>query len=192
MKQEELDMINRQKVGINFQTKTDYIDQNGWEVVKIILEPKKIARLCRHPYHGHRDGCKRGCKFHFYDEVIDKTQDVWAIYFSMNLNKLWDKIRKNNPHFTKRQVENMRYWNGRKNKYLRIMEQEFLKEHPGPWAKALNRGPNGTNYTFGISYNKTMNQTEAKLHWPPNAYPITVQFVGRPIRDDLDPTFILE
>lgn len=173
-------------------TKTEYVEQNGWDVVKIVLDPKRIAPLCKHPYHNHKDGCKRGCNFHYWYDAIDKGQDVWAIYFSMNLDPLWDKIRKNNPHFSIRQVENMRYWNGRKNKLLRIMEQEFLKEHPGPWARALNRGPGQTNYTFGIWYTETMKQIGVDLQWPPGPHPITIQFVGRPISDNLAPEFILE
>jgi hypothetical protein len=152
---------------------------------------KAIGPLCRYPYGNHKKGCKYGCikRYRWYD-VCDPEQDVWALYFSMDLTPLWDKLRGRFPHWTERQVQNNRYWVGTKKKLLRELEQEFLAEHPGPWARVLNRGKDKINYTYGIHYNDTMKQIGVDLQWPPEPYPITVQFLGRPL-GKLDERFIL-
>lgn len=159
----------------------EYVEENGWDIVKPVIDLKAIAPLCRHPYHGHPKGCFFCNKKKFWYDIIDPKQEVWAIYFSMNLEPLWTKLKKLYPWWTKWQVQNNRYWVGTKKKYLRIMEQEFLKEHPGPWCRALNRAPGHITYTFGIDYTKTMEQIGIHLQWPPEPYPITVQFLGRPL-----------
>lgn len=169
----------------------EYVEQRGWGIVKPVIDAKVIAPLCSHPYPNHKNGCMFGCKKVYYDQVVDKNQDIWALYFSMNLDILWTKMRKWHPNWSELQVRNNRYWTGTKKKLLRELEWEFLEEHPGPWARVLNRAPGKINYTFGIWYNKTLEQIGVELQWPPEPYPITVQFLGRPVRDDLSSEFLL-
>ncbi len=170
----------------------EYKEQRGWGVVEPVIDCKVIAPLCNHPYRGHPKGCKFGCKKKFWHKIIDPKQDLWALYFSMNLDPLWTKLRKRWPNWTEGQVQNNRYWTATKKKLLLELEFEFLKAHPGPWARVLNRAPGRINYTYGIWYNKTMEQIGVHLQWPPEPYPITVQFLGRPLSDDLPPVFMLE
>lgn len=168
----------QQQIDLNSEMK--YKEQRGWGIVKVIQDLKKMAPLCKYPYRGHKQGCSFCNKKRYYYDVIDKNQNVWALYFSMNLHPLWSKLRKKWPHWTEGQVQNNRYWSATKRKLLRELEIEFLKEHPGPWCRALNRAPGHITYTFGIWYNPTMEQIGINLRWPPEPHPITVQFLGRP------------
>ena len=158
----------------------EYKPCRGWGIVKPVMDLKAIAPLCKFPYRGHPKGCSFCNKKRFWYDVIDQDQEVWAVYFSMNLHPLWEKLRKRWPHWTEGQVQNNRYWTHMKAKLLRELEIEFLKSHPGPWCRALNRAPGHITYAFGISYNPTMEQIGINLQWPPEPHPITVQFLGRP------------
>lgn len=171
----------------------EYKEQRGWGIVKPIVDLRTIGPLCIYPYGGHKVGCKYGCikKFRWWD-VCDQREPVWALYFSMNLEPLYKKLRDKWPEWTDRQVKNNRYWVGTKKKLLRQLEYEFLETHPGPWARVLNRGPEKINYSYGIHYNKTLAQIGVQLQWPPEPHPITVQFLGRPVREDLPERFILD
>lgn len=158
-----------------------YVEQRGWGIVEPVMDLKAIAPLCKHPYHGHPKGCSFCNKKRYWYDVQDPKQEIWALYFSMNLEPLWSKLRNRWPKWTETQVQNVRYWGATKKKLLRELEAEFLEGHPGPWARALNRAPGHITYTFGIHYNKTMEQIGVYLQWPPEPHPITVQFLGRPI-----------
>lgn len=168
-----------QEVELNWEK--EYKEQRGWGIVKPIVNLKKIAPLCKYPF---RSNSLKGCNFcnkkRYWYDVIDTEQPVWALYFSMNLVPLWTKLRKRWPHWTRLQVQNNRYWRATKHKLLREIEQEFLQSHPGPWCRAMNRAPGHITYTFAIWYNKTMEQIGVYLRWPPEPYPITIQFLGRP------------
>lgn len=174
----------------------EYVEQKGWGIVKPVVDMKKIAPLCKYPYRSKSlDGCDFCRKKNFWYDIMDKDQPVYALYFSMNLVPLWTKLRKRWPHWTTPQVQNNRYWRATKHKLLKQHEAAFLKENPGPWVRALNRGTGypdrktgewihqpHTTWTFGIWYNATMEQCGVNLRWPPEPHPITIQFVGRPIK----------
>jgi hypothetical protein len=144
--------------------KRRYKERRGWGIVKPVMDLKAIAPLCKHPYHGHPKGCSFCRKKRFYWDVMDKDRPIWALYFSMNLEPMWSRLRKKWPNWTEAQVQN-----------------EFLEEHPGPWIRALNRAPGHITYTFGIHYNHTMEQIGVRLQWPPEPHPLTIQFLGRPL-----------
>jgi len=181
----------RQQVELNWKRK--YTELKGWGIVEPIIDLKAIAPLCKYPYRNHFKGCSFCKSKRYWNEIIDPEQPVWALYFSMDLTPLWSKLKKKFPYWTDPQVENHRYWRATKHKLVRKIEQEFLKFHPGPWCRALNRA-NGyqdlktgdwihcphTTYTFGIHYNHTMEQIGVYLQWPPEPHPITIQFLGRP------------
>jgi len=199
----------QQKIVLNW--KREYREQKGWGIVKPIIDLKRIAPLCRFPFgKKNLDGCYFCNKKRYWYEIIDTNQPIWALYFSMNLAPLWTKLRERWPHWTELQVQNNRYWRATKHKLLKKLEQEFLKEHPGPWCRVLNRAYSyqdektnkwiycpHTTYTFGIWYSKTMEQIEIYMRWPPEPYPLTIQFLGRPkseinFQNNLWDNFILE
>ena len=172
----------------------EYKEQKGWGIVKPVIDMKKIAPLCKYPFRrSNLTGCDFCKKKRYWYDVIDPDQEVYAIYFSMNLVPLWTKLRKRWPNWTTAQVQNNRYWRATKHKLLKEMELEFLKANPGPWCRALNRGTGyqhpktgewihqpHTTYTFGIWYSRTMEQIDIYMRWPPEPHPLTIQFVGRP------------
>lgn len=166
---------------IKLNWENEYVEQRGWGVVKPIVDLKKIASLCKYPY---RRNSVKGCTFcnkkRYWYDIIDPNQDVYALYFSMDLVPLWTKLRKRWPHWTTPQVQNNRYWRATKHKLLKVLELEFLETHPGLWCRAMNRAPGHITYTFAIHYNVTMEQIGVYLRWPPEPYPITIQFLGRP------------
>jgi len=183
---------HNKRVTLNWER--EYKEQKGWGIIKPVIDLKKIAPLCKYVF---RSNSLKGCNFckskRYWYEVIDPDQPVWALYFSMNLVPLWTKLKKRWPHWTQAQVQNNRYWRATKHKLLKELEIEFLKSHPGPWCRALNRAigyydkktgdwvycPH-TTYTFGIWYNKTIEQIGIYMRWPPEPYPLTIQFLGRP------------
>lgn len=171
--------------------KLEYVERRGWGIVKPVMAAPLTAPLCKHVYHGHKKGCQLNCKLRVWYKAIDPNQVVYALYFSMNLDPLWSRLRKKFPHWTEPQVQNNRYWINTKKKLMRKLSSEFLAENPGPWVRALNRGPNKMNFTFGIHYNRTMSQIGIDLKWPPGPYPMTIDFVGRPLHDNLAPEFFL-
>lgn len=159
----------------------EYKEQRGWGIVKPVVDLKKIAPLCKYPFRRNNlKGCSFCQKKRYWDDIIDPDQDVYALYFSMNLAPLWTKLRKRHPYWTKPQVQNNRYWRATKHKLLKELEYEFLESNPGPWCRALNRATGHITYTFGIWYSRTMEQIEIYMRWPPEPYPLTIQFVGRP------------
>jgi len=191
--QHKLLYINYHKeIELNWQK--EYKEQRGWGVVKPVVDLRKMAPLCKYPF---RRNSLKGCNFckskRYWYDVIDPNQEIYALYFSMNLVPLWTKLRERWPHWTKAQVENNRYWRATKHKLLKELECEFLQSHPGPWCRALNRATGyqdpktgmwiqcpHTTYTFAIWYSRTMQQIGIYMRWPPEPYPLTIQFVGRP------------
>lgn len=180
------------EVSLNWKRK--YEEQKGWGIVKPVIDLKRITPLCKYTF---RRNSIKGCDYckskRYWQEIFDKTQEVWALYFSMNLMPLWTKLKKRWPNWTQAQVQNNRYWRATKHKLMKQLEIEFLKSHPGPWCRALNRAKSyqhpktgewiyqpHTTFTFGIWYNKTMEQIGVYLRWPPEPFPITIQFLGRP------------
>lgn len=180
------------EVGLNWEK--EYKEQRGWGIVKPIIDLKKIAPLCKYPFRRNNlEGCSFCRKKKYWYDVIDPNQEVYALYFSMNLVPLWTKLRKRWPDWTTAQVQNNRYWRATKHKLLKKLEFDFLETHPGPWCRALNRGTGyqdsktggwiqcpHTTYTFGIWYSRTMEQIGIYMRWPPEPHPLTIQFVGRP------------
>lgn len=168
-----------------------YTEQRGWGLVKPVIDVKLIAPLCRHPYHGHPKGCKYGCRKKFYYDVVDPDQDIFALYFSMDLRPLYEKMQQEHPEWTIWQVRNIRYWTATKKRLQRDLFREFIEVKGINWARVLNRNPDRINYTFGIHYDATMEQIGIDLQWPPEPFPLTIEFVGRPVRE-LDPMFMID
>ncbi len=163
----------------------------GWGRVWPTLDIKKIAPLCRYPYHGHKTGCHFCNGFKTWKEVMDPSKEIYALYFTMDISSLWSRLRENHPDWTEPQIRNVRYWTATKKKMMRELTEEFLDANPGQWVRALNRAPGHHNYTWGVHYNEMMKQIGIILKWPPEPYPVIIEIVGRPLNEGVHPAFYL-
>lgn len=137
-----------------------------------------MRSLCKSPYPNHPKGCpnynkKDGCppKALIFNELIDISKTVYAVYNKFDFGKHVQKMRNKHPAWSKRQVECCLYWQPRARSQLKEGIASFLMEHPGLFVVKCPEA-------CGVNLTQTMMDVGIKLEWPPVHYTYQIVLCG--------------
>ena len=130
-----------------------------------IVWSKKIKKLCGNAYPLHKHGCpnynvKGGCPMNNKDitELMDISKSVYVIGVSFDLEAHRNMMHKKHPIWSFRQCNNLLYWQSRQRKHIRLLVEDFLKQHPGLVVDFLPEG-------HGVNVTTMMKKLEKPLDW---------------------------
>jgi predicted metal-binding protein len=132
---------------------------------KLVLQ-EQTRDWCRFPYPGHPKGCpnyniKKGCppNVPIISSKFDLNKPHYVAVVSFDLAEHMKKMALKHPGWSERQQRCCLYWQGKVRKKLRILCENWLKEHKGyshsscPEAMGLNVFR--TAYKVGIKIRKS-------------------------------------
>ena len=149
---------------------------------KDIVIDIKVRDLCFKPYANHPKGCpnfgKRAtcppqCKL--LADVFDLDKGFWIVWIEFNFESHVNRMCKNHPDWTQRQLECCLYWQGQANKNLRVEIQDvgYYLQGRGVWKVTTCPEAMGVNVT------ETMKKIGIELEWPPKKIVRKVAMFGQ-------------
>lgn len=155
-------------------------DQTNVAPVRPVLRPC-VRLLCCLPYPGHPRGCpnwgaRATCppQARLFEEQFDPEQTVYCIWNEFDLRRHMERMRKNHPKWSARQLRCCLYWQGKARKQLRSAVQAFLAEH-------TKHVPLYCPEANGVDVSATLVQVGVELQWPPRdvTYQVALAAVPR-------------
>ena len=148
---------------------------------KCVIFKKNLCKsprsLCAKEYIGHKKGCPNYGKYDLcppnapmFDEVFDMNKDIYLIYYKFDIKTHMEKMKKNHPDWTDRQLRNVLYWQGTAKKHHKEEIKRFLSIHPD-YEVAVPEA-------MGIDVNKTLDNVGIELEWPPINYSYRIALAG--------------
>jgi predicted metal-binding protein len=140
-----------------------------------------VRGLCCREYPNHKKGCpnfnkKEGCppKAEYFDKVYDLSKPIYAIYNIFDFKSHVEKMKKNNPTWTKRQVECCLYWQPKARNQLLVHMREFYREYGSQYK--ITTCPEA----MGVNITDTMKNAGIILEWPPENITYQIALAGIP------------
>lgn len=135
-----------------------------------IVFDRGVRLLCIRPYTNHPKGCpnyfkKKGCppRQKYLSEVFDTARGFWIVWVDFDFAAHCERMRRNHPNWSQRQIECCLYWQGRANKLLKkeIRDMAHYLRDRGNWKVTTCPEAMGVNVT------ETMKNIGVTLEWPP-------------------------
>lgn len=157
-----------------------------------VLDPS-VRGLCCRPYPLHPKGCpnfgkRASCppKAPLFNQVYDMAQPVYAVVNEYDMADHVERMQRNHPDWSDRQLRCVLYWQGRARKSLAGLIRLALRSLPGTRAETCPEA-------MGVNVTATLAAEGIELEWPPVriarqvaliAYPNSIIYVKK---DELKP-----
>ena len=142
---------------------------------------KLVRGLCLKPYPNHPHGCpnygkKKTCPTQapFLYDIVYLNKPIYAIWTIFDFQAHVQKMKRNHPNWSKRQLECCLYWQGTARKNLRKAIERFRQQHPSDNWVCLT-----TPEACGVDVTATMRLLGRRLQWPPTTKTYQVALAGR-------------
>lgn len=155
----------------------------------IVLLPNR-HNLCVTPYELHPKGCpnfnkKKGCppnSVEFF-EFFDETKPIFIVWSVFDLGAHVQKMRRQHPEWSERQLYCCLYWQGRARRFLRDTIEEYQTQFP-LLGETLSIRPDSRGAVstcpeaMGLNVTATMRNLGEILEWPVKTKVYHVAVIG--------------